>query len=261
MKEKGVEVYCTEEKAHFFKGLDVTPIPAERLREIDVAMTFGGDGTILKTARLLLAYNIPILGVNMGTVGYLADTEPGELLTALKKLFAGDYKTEKRCALRISCDGCSYVGINEAVVARGGLSHILTINVKIDGQDIETIRADGVIVATPTGSTAYNLSAGGPIIEPQSRTFVLTPICAHSLTARPIVIGDDSVITLTVSDFRAKDARPSLDVDGKTVKNLEEKSSVDIKLAKEKMTLLRTKPTNFYKTLQGKLSFAITGDK
>lgn len=261
LTKKGATVFCPEEKAFFFKGLNVTPLPEKRLSEVDVAVTFGGDGTILKTARLLLPFGVPILGVNMGTVGYLADIEPEEVVPSLQKIYDESYSLEKRCALRIECDGCSFVGINEAVVARGALSHILTINVRINGQDIETIRADGIIVSTPTGSTAYNLSAGGPIVAPLSRTFVLTPICAHSLTARPIVIGDDSVITLTVSEFRSKDVRPSLDVDGKTVRTLEEVHSVDISLAREKVVLIRTKPTSFFKTLQRKLSAATKGEQ
>lgn len=249
---RGIKSVCLPERSKFFEGTGVTPLE-DNPSEADVALVFGGDGTILKTARLLIDYGTPILGINMGTVGYLADSEPADAVAALKKFLNGDYKTEKRSALQISAAGKSYTGINEAVVYRGGLGHILTLNVKIDGQDIETIRADGVIVSTPTGSTAYNLSAGGPIIAPLSHTFVLTPICAHSLTARPIVIGDESVITLTASDFRSKSDNPSLDVDGKTVLRLEENCRVDVKLAKNKVTLVRTNPTSFYKALQTKL--------
>ncbi|MGN0767954.1 MAG: NAD(+)/NADH kinase [Christensenellales bacterium] len=252
LASRGIQAVCLPERSRFFEGTGVTPL-SDNPSEADVALVFGGDGTILKTASLLIDYGTPILGINMGTVGYLADSEPSDAVNALKKFLNGDYKTEKRSTLQITADGKSYTGINEVVVYRGGLGHILTLNVKIDGQDIETIRADGVIVSTPTGSTAYNLSAGGPVIAPLSHTFVLTPICAHSLTARPIVVGDESVITLTASDFRSKSDTPSLDVDGKTVLRLAENCRVDVKLAKSKVTLIRTKPTNFYKALQIKL--------
>ena len=255
LASRGVQSVCLPERSRFFEGTGVTPL-SDNPSEADVALVFGGDGTILKTASLLIDYGTPILGINMGTVGYLADSEPSDAVNALKKFLNGDYKTEKRSTLQITADGKSYTGINEVVVYRGGLGHILTLNVKIDGQDIETIRADGVIVSTPTGSTAYNLSAGGPVIAPLSHTFVLTPICAHSLTARPIVVGDESVITLTASDFRSKGDTPSLDVDGKTVLRLAENCRVDVKLAQSKVTLIRTKPTNFYKALQIKLGAA-----
>lgn len=258
LASRDINTYCVPEKSKFFEGTGVIPLSCDELHKANAALVFGGDGTILKAAGLLIDYGTPVLGINMGTVGYLADSEPCEVVKALKKFLSGDYKTEKRSTLKVSTEGKSYIGINEAVVYRGALGHILTLNVKIDGQDIETIRADGIIVSTPTGSTAYNLSAGGPIISPLSHTFVITPICAHSLTARPVVVGDESVITLTASNFRSKTDNPSLDVDGKTVIRLPENCPVDIKLASQKLTLIRTRPTSFYKALKIKLGASRT---
>lgn len=255
LSERNIRLFCPAEKAKFLESVpEISPLTS--YSDIDAAIAFGGDGTILKAARSLLGKEAPILGVNLGTVGYLPDVEPNELIPALKKFLSGDYKTEKRSVLRIGCAGKSFVAINEAVVYRGSLSHILTLSVQVNGMTVETVRADGMILSTPTGSTAYNLSAGGPIVEPLSKTFVVTPICAHSLTARPLVIGDENEITLTVSKFRSEKEKPSLDVDGKTVLRLEEGTEIRIKLADEKMILVRTKPTNFFKAIQTKLSAA-----
>lgn len=250
---RGCNVFCLSEKARFFNGLNVAPLSYEELTKIDVALVFGGDGSILKAGRLLLPYNIPILGINMGTLGYLTDVEPINALDAVKDYLDNRYSVEKRCTLSIKYGDSVFSGINEAVIHRGNLSHILTINVNIDGQNIETLRADGIIVSSPTGSTAYNLSAGGPIVTPLADALVLTPICAHSLTARPIVLAGSNKITLSVSDFRS-DEKPSLDVDGKTVRQISDGSIVSIQVANEKLLLIHTKPTNFFKALQSKLS-------
>ena len=158
-----------------------------------------------------------------------------------------------RSTLEAEIGGKVFTAINEAVVHRGALGHILSTNVKIDGQDVDTVRADGIIVSTPTGSTAYNLSAGGPLIAPLSHTFVLTPICAHSLTSRPIVVGDESVITLTPVELRTQYGLPSLDVDGQTVATINEGEFVSVRLSSKKLNLVRTNPKSFYKTLQSKL--------
>lgn len=252
LRSRGCNVFCLSEKASFFDGLDIAPISSDKLKHINIALVFGGDGTILKAGRLLIPYKIPILGINMGTLGYLTDSEPSSCLESVKNYLDGKYTTEKRCTLSVHYNGNRYSAINEAVVYRGSLSHIMTIRVEINDQHIETLRADGIIVSTPTGSTAYNLSAGGPIIAPFADAFVLTPICAHSLTARPIVLSDSSTVSITVHDFRTNE-KPSLDIDGKTLKHISEGSKITIKVANEKLFLIHTKPTDFFRTLQSKL--------
>ena len=252
LRSRGCNVFCLSEKASFFDGLDIAPISSDKLKHINIALVFGGDGTILKAGRLLIPFKIPILGINMGTLGYLTDSEPSSCLESVKNYLDGKYTTEKRCTLSVHYNGNRYSAINEAVVYRGSLSHIMTIRVEINDQHIETLRADGIIVSTPTGSTAYNLSAGGPIIAPFADAFVLTPICAHSLTARPIVLSDSSTVSITVHDFRTNE-KPSLDIDGKTLKHISEGSKITIKVANEKLFLIHTKPTDFFRTLQSKL--------
>jgi NAD+ kinase len=250
---RGCEIYCLSEKRRLFGDIPFSPVGGNGISAMDAAIAFGGDGTMLKAAKLLFGCDVPVLGINMGTVGYLTDTEPQEAESAVEKLLEGSYTVENRCALSVKCGDKNYIGVNEAVIYRGGMSHILTVNVKIDGQDTETLRSDGVIVATPTGSTAYNLSAGGPIVTPLSDTLVVTPICAHSLTARPIVIGGNSSVTLTVSNFRGAE-HPSLDVDGKAVEKLNENSAITISVADKKVKFARTRPANFFKSLQSKLA-------
>lgn len=253
LASNGITLRCLPEKSKFFAKTNITAIDKSDLSRVSAAIVFGGDGSILKTAGLLLDYGTPVLGINMGTVGYLADSEPKNSLDAVKKLVGGDYTSEMRSTLEAEIGGKVFTAINEAVVHRGALGHILSTNVKIDGQDVDTVRADGIIVSTPTGSTAYNLSAGGPLIAPLSHTFVLTPICAHSLTSRPIVVGDESVITLTPVELRTQYGLPSLDVDGQTVATVNEGEFVSVRLSSKKLNLVRTNPKSFYKTLQSKL--------
>lgn len=253
LASNGITLRCLPEKSKFFAKTNITAIDKSDLSRVSAAIVFGGDGSILKTAGLLLDYSTPVLGINMGTVGYLADSEPKNSLDAVKKLVGGDYTSEMRSTLEAEIGGKVFTAINEAVVHRGALGHILSTNVKIDGQDVDTVRADGIIVSTPTGSTAYNLSAGGPLIAPLSHTFVLTPICAHSLTSRPIVVGDESVITLTPVELRTQYGLPSLDVDGQTVATINEGEFVSVRLSSKKLNLVRTNPKSFYKTLQSKL--------
>lgn len=250
----GITLRCLPEKSKFFSKFGILPIDKAELPSVSAAIVFGGDGSILKTAAALLDYGTPILGINMGTVGYLADVEPKNSSDAIKKLVDGNYASELRSTLEAEIGGKVFTAINEAVVHRGALGHILSVNVKIDGQDVDTVRADGIIVSTPTGSTAYNLSAGGPLIAPLSHTFVLTPICAHSLTSRPIVVGDESVITLTPTNLCVQYGLPSLDVDGQTVATVHEGEYVSLRLSEKKLNLVRTNPKSFYKTLQSKLA-------
>ena len=237
----------------FTEDKSLLPIEKEQLNQIDAVITFGGDGTILKFADVASIFGLPVLGINTGTVGYLTDVEKEDAFSSIKKLLEGNYKIEERHLLTAETEEKRFCALNEAVIHRGSSAHILTIKIKIDGIDIDTVRADGIIVSTPTGSTAYNLSAGGPIVAPLSDILVLTPICAHSLTARPIVIAHDNVIELTVSNFRSENL-PSLDIDGKTVTTLKENQKVYLRTADRSLKLIRTRDNKFFEILQKKLN-------
>lgn len=216
----------------------------------DMAIVFGGDGTILNTCRNLLDAGIPVMGVNVGHLGYLAAAEPDNCLKNLQRVLNGDYFIEERVTLVAELNGEKYIGINEAVLDRGSAPHLININVEVNGQEIYKVRADGIMVATPTGSTAYNLSAGGPVIVPNAKSLVITPICAHSLAARPIVVADNDVVTLTVA---GKSEEPKLSMDGVRV-DVNNIDKMTVKVGEKTFKLIRTGENKFFTTLRKKLS-------
>lgn len=227
---------------------------AERLREIDVlgadmALVFGGDGTILRACRELLDYGVPVMGVNMGRLGYLAAAEPSNLIPSLQTVIEGRYFLEERVTIETVCGGKSYRGINEAVLYRGGNPHLLDIKVDVNGQEIDVIRADGIMAATPTGSTAYNLSAGGPVIVPTAENLVITPICAHSISSRPIVVAKNDAVV-----FTPVGGAPYLSVDGKDAGRVAEGTATEVKIGSSKIKLIRTEKYGFFQSLRKKLS-------
>ncbi len=173
----------------------------QQLSSCDAAVVLGGDGTIMHIAKFAAAYNVPVLGVNGGNVGFIAGLEIDQL-DRLSRLLSGQYKTESRMMLSVTlqrADGSTqcFTALNEAVVSHGSLSRLVQLEVFSDGNPVTTYRADGVIIATPTGSTAYSLSAGGPIVDPLLNCMVLTPICPHTMHARPYLFSDTA--TLAVS--------------------------------------------------------------
>lgn len=216
----------------------------------DMAIVFGGDGTILNSCRVLLEAGVPVMGVNVGHLGYLAAAEPETCINNLQRVLNGDYFIEERATLVAELNGEKYLGINEAVLDRGSAPHLININVEVNGQEIYKVRADGIMVATPTGSTAYNLSAGGPIIVPGAKSLVITPICAHSLAARPIVVADNDVVTLTVA---GKSEEPKLSMDGIKV-DIDNISKMTVKVGEKTFKLIRTGDNKFFTTLRKKLS-------
>lgn len=170
--------------------------------EADMVISVGGDGTFLKAASRVGGKGIPILGVNTGRLGFLADVSPEEMGAALDEIARGDYRTEERSVLHLACDSPHMqqepYALNEIAVLKRDNSSMISIHAAINGEPLATYQADGLIVATPTGSTAYSLSVGGPVIVPHSKAMVLTPVAPHSLNVRPIVICDDWEVTLKV---------------------------------------------------------------
>lgn len=179
---------------------EVGGIPAD----VDCMLVLGGDGTVLQAARETKALHIPIIGVNLGTLGYMTQIEPAGLEEALDRLIVGDYEQERRMMLK----GRAFLGtgqedgwaLNDIVIARRGSLQIIRFNIYVNGQFLNNYSADGVIITTPTGSTGYNLSAGGPIIEPKAELIMLTPICPHTLNQRSIVLSPDDVIEIEIPE-------------------------------------------------------------
>jgi NAD+ kinase len=186
---------------------------------LDACLSLGGDGTILRTTALVASDEVPILGINAGHLGYLAEVDPSHMTTTLDAWLAGELRIERRMMLDVwADDGATWVGraLNEAVVDHAESGSAIEVSVAIDGRDFITFLADGLIVATPTGSTAYSLSAGGPIVEPDFRTLLLTPVAAHTVFNRPMVLAPETKVTLTLEGHRtgvvAIDGRPCLDL-------------------------------------------------
>jgi NAD+ kinase len=223
----------------------------------DIIITIGGDGTIIRYAKRAALDNKPVLGINAGRMGYLANIEQNEL-NMLSKLTSGEYFIEKRMMLdiRVVENGNvinEFTALNDAVITSGFISRIVDISVGV-GNDYISYRADGLIVSTPTGSTAYSMSAGGPIIDPLTENFCITPICSHSLSAKPIILGAENEIKL--KDFSKKRTDIFLTVDGRKVAPMKPYTEVYIKRSEQSAQLIRLNNRSFYKTLSYKFKDA-----
>ena len=220
----------------------------------DLVVVLGGDGTLLSVARGL-QHEVPILGVNLGSLGFLTDVGRGELYPALVDLLAGSYQIEQRALLdvrlaRAGGGGASWRVLNDAVITKSALARIVELTYRIDGHMLAACRSDGLIISTPTGSTAYNLSAGGPILDPQLPVVVLTPICPHTLTLRPIVVPDSSVIEVTLETPREE---VFLTLDGQEGAPLDQGDRVSVRRSEANVRLVKTSAHRFYDGLRDKL--------
>ena len=205
-------------------------------------VVLGGDGTMLRAAQTASKYDIPLIGINLGTVGFLTDVERSEGLHALSQVLDNNYKMEKRLMLDIMSDAGKHTALNDVIIGTtGGLKHF---DISVNGQHLDTVRCDGVLVATPTGSTAYNLSANGPILIPGGNMFVVTPICPHSLSARPLVVGASDIVTITPHQAT------HLNVDGSI--SASTSASISIKKAPVYTSIIKTTNVDFHTVLRVK---------
>ena len=224
------------------------------LNTADAVICFGGDGTILHTAKAATKRGIPILGVNIGTMGFLAELESSEL-NQLPKLATGDYRLDPRMMLDVTVqrdrdiifhDIC----LNDVVVTKGAVARIVYLSVECDGVQALTCGGDGVIISTPSGSTAYNLSAGGPIVEPDARNIIITPICAHDICSRCVVTSDRRVLTVRMIQNARRNA--FLSVDGGKAVRLNMGDVVTIRKSKYETKLLKLNDRSFYDVVNAK---------
>jgi NAD+ kinase len=231
------------------KYLDETAI----YDEADIIITVGGDGTILHSAMHALRRQTPVLGVNTGRLGFMAGLEVYEL-DKLSKLIDGSYEIDTRMMLEIHTQfqKDTFYALNDAVISRGELSRIIDITLECNGREVGRYRADGIIASTPTGSTAYSLSAGGPIIDPGLESIGITPICPHSLISRTIIFEPDSVLNVYPLMLQGKGAY--LTVDGINVINLSNEEKITISRSKLKTKLIKLKDTSFYEVLNKKMN-------
>src|SRR5271156_4593439 len=223
--------------------------------KVDLVVVLGGDGTLLSAARALGGHKVPILAVNLGGLGFLTSVTLDQLYPMLEQVLAGQHRTGERMmleaeGLRSGKGAQRERALNEAVANKAALARMLDFDVFVDTRHVGRYRADGIIVATPTGSTAYSLAAGGPIIQPDLDAFVITPICPHMLTNRPLVIPDTSRVEL---DFTAADEPVYLTLDGQTGFQLEPKDHVVITKSSSKVKFVRPPRKTYYEVLRSKL--------
>ena len=222
-------------------------------------LVIGGDGTILAAARMLVGNTIPLLGINLGTLGFLADVNLADLSKTLDLLLKDQYQIENRIMLTAEVykqgeKAATYIALNDFNINRFGASRVIGLKVGINGSIIDCYRADGVIVCTPTGSTGYNLSAGGPIINPTCKNFVITPICPHSLTARSIVLAKEDVVTVEVEQIRSNIKEEAIiSFDGREGLSIVPGDQVKIYKSQEVTPFIKATEVSFVQILKEKL--------
>ena len=251
------KVLMLSENRSLFTGLDITyyDLIEEIFDNCNIAVTVGGDGTIIHNAKFATIADKPLIGVNVGRLGFAADVEPDNI-EELKRLITGEFSIQNRMLLEVSVkhvDGTEdkYIAVNDAIVARGQLSRIIDITVSHNNSKISTYHADGVLFSTPTGSTAYSLSAGGSVIYPEMECILLTPVCPHSLMSRSVLFDSTAILTINVN--YPEDASVILSIDGEINVDILDTDVVTIKKNPKKLKLLSVHNCNIYQLLNEKL--------
>ena len=222
---------------------------------IDFALSVGGDGTFLTTASLVGHLDIPILGINCGHLGYLAEVQTEDIDAVLDQLITNNYTIEKRRMLEVSCQYDNKIvspyALNEVAVLKSGLSSMITVDVTLNGEFLHNYKADGLLIATPTGSTAYNLSVGGPLLDPHVHAIILTPVATHSLNIRPLVVLDDSKIDVKIA---SRNGNFLLSVDGRS-QVLSQEIQLHVERSQRTIKLVRINGQTFMQSLKDKLNW------
>lgn len=244
-----------------------TPLAAARVtraqlgQRSDLAIIIGGDGTLLSAARSLADYDVPLLGVNLGRLGFLVDVSPEEMAERLGEILAGRYREERRFLLRAQVlrDGDTVLesdAFNDVVLHKGGVARMIEFDTLLDGRYLYTQRSDGLIISTPTGSTAYALSGGGPILHPALDAMVLVPICPHTLSNRPIVVSADSEVQIVVK--HGDDVTPQVTCDGQVNVELRCGDRISVRRKERAIRLLHTEGHDYFEILRAKLAWGRT---
>ena len=256
LETRGVQVFIDESSAQQYAG-SCTVLPAEEFASrIELAAVFGGDGTFLYGARLVGASGVPILGVNLGSLGFLTEVKLEEMYQVFSVVLSGEYQLEERMLLDIEVlrngrllSRC--LALNDAVINKGALARMIEFEAIVNSQLVTVARADGLIISTPTGSTAYSLSAGGPILYPTLGAIIITPICPHTLTNRPVVVPDEAVVEVHLR--HGQEVR--LTVDGQIGTPLETWDCLRIRKAAATLRLIQPKGGIFFALLREKLKW------
>ena len=255
LTQRGLEVNFQDNYSRL-EGDGARSSPLESVADdVDIVLVLGGDGTLLAAARLLEEVDIPILGINLGSMGFLTEVSLDDIYVNLEKVIEEDFFIEERMRLKAGLMRgkdliAEFMVLNDVVINKGALARIIDMETLVDGESVTTFNADGLIISTPTGSTAYSLAAGGPIVEPNLDIIIISPICPHTLTNRPLVVsGGSEVEVVLVSDS----GRVYLTLDGQEGFGLEEGDRIRIKASERRVRLIRTGHKSFFEVLRTKL--------
>ena len=254
--DRGVQVFLDEAVAYRIgesEGMERGKLAAAS----DLIVVFGGDGTMLRAARAVCGHDIPILGINIGGLGYLTEVNLNEMTDAMEHILKSDFRTEQRMMLDIAItrrgdQAGEGTVLNEVVINRDNLSRIVELETAVNGRHLATFKADGLIIATPTGSTAYSLSAGGPIIFPEQNAMILNPICAHTLTNRPVVLPEDVAVQVVLW---TKEQGATLTLDGQVSYTLASGDTISVRKSSYVTTLVASPHRDYLEILRTKLGW------
>jgi NAD+ kinase len=256
LKEHGHEPLL---ESHLSRHMDCPGVDSADIAEqADLVVVLGGDGTLISTVRILGERNVPILAVNLGSLGFITEITLDELYPALEKCLAGDFRISERLMLqavveRDNREMASHLVLNDVVINKGALARIVDLKTKVNCFDLTTFKADGLIISTPTGSTGYSLSAGGPIITPSLNCIAITPICPHTLTNRPLVIDDDSMVTIMVKSLDDEDV--FLTLDGQVGLELKSGDVIHVSRSSHCARLVISERRDYFEILRTKLKW------
>jgi NAD+ kinase len=257
LRERSIEAFIDKETGAIMEMKERCLTRNEMPSQVDLLIVLGGDGTLLATARALNRKPVPILAVNLGGLGFLTEITREELIPTLETVVAGTHQTDRRVQIEgelIRADEIltPFLALNDVVLNKGAIARILDFEVRVNGEKVSTYKSDGLIVSTPTGSTAYSLAAGGPIVTPSVEAFLVTPICAHTLTHRPLVLPNTAKIEVTVKSLREA---AYLTVDGQVGIAAHSEDVVRMRKADSYVELVRPPSTPYFQILQKKLKW------
>jgi NAD+ kinase len=259
LRARQLDIVLDEHTAEHL-GRQLGPVRARTSigQDIDLGIVVGGDGTLLNVARDLAPYRVPIIGVNLGRLGFLTDIQADSMIAEIGRILDGDYQTERRMLLYAEIMRKGHIvhtanAFNDVVVTKGELARLIEFETYVDGEFVNSTRGDGIIVATPTGSTAYALSAGGPILTPTLEAMALVPICPHTLSNRPIVVSNDSIVEILIAGIANQ--RAHVTFDGQSTFTLEDHDRVYVRRAEAEVELVHPSGRTHFDVLRVKLDW------
>ena len=252
----GVELLLPESNTALSDIIGTRTNEEQAISDCDVVISLGGDGTFLRVSKNASKYKKPVLGINIGHLGFLTEADKQDIELVSKLLAEGNYTIKERMLLETriineSANSESNIALNDVVISRGSISRMINISILLDGQKIDEFPADGLIISTPIGSTAYSLSAGGPIVEPDMNLILATPICPHTLHARSLVLSDKRTVTVTVDDKNQNEC--ILTIDGQKTIKLKGSDSIEVKKSQFSLNYIKLPNKNFFDTVRKKL--------